>query len=158
VHNYDLVVIGAGSAGVWAAPFALRQLASEFGASTDLQVELALELPEQVRPAPEVGLALYRAAQEGLTNAQRHARAHNVRISLRLAPPNDCLELAVEDDGVGPDGGAAVHPDGYGLLGLRERVELLGGRVVFDARPGGGSRLTVSVPAGKVSESATARG
>ena len=100
VHNYDLVVIGAGSAGVWAAPFALRQLASEFGASTDLQVELALELPEQVRPAPEVGLALYRAAQEGLTNAQRHARAHNVRISLRPAPPNDCLELAVEDDGV----------------------------------------------------------
>jgi signal transduction histidine kinase len=136
-------------------PVSLRQLVSEFAASTGLQVELAL--PEQVRPAPEVGLALYRAAQEGLTNAQRHARAHSVCLSLRTRA-RDGLELIVEDDGIGPDAGAVSHGEGFGLLGLRERVELLGGRVSFDARPGGGSRLTVSLPAGEVGESATARG
>jgi signal transduction histidine kinase len=70
--------------------------------------------------------------------------------------PGGCLELVVEDDGVGPRRAAEPGAGGFGLLGLRERVELLGGSLAFDARPGGGSRLAVRVPRSETYEPATA--
>lgn len=88
-----------------------------------------------------VGFALYRAAQEGLTNAQRHAAAQ--RIAVHVEYGDDVVRLEVRDDGRGP---SAESSGGTGLAGLRERVELLGGAVQHGAAPGGGFRLQVEVP------------
>jgi signal transduction histidine kinase len=130
-------------------PRALRALAVEFAESTDIAIELDLGLPDEVRLAPETALALYRAAQEGLTNVQRHAAGSRVLVS--LARNNGSVELTIQDDGRGPTldpGQGEPSPDGcFGLLGLGERVELLGGRVWFGRGPEGGARLVVVVPA-----------
>ncbi|MFI0260627.1 sensor histidine kinase [Streptomyces sp. NPDC017056] len=95
--------------------------------------------------APAALTALYRAAQEGLTNARRHARATRVTVAVRLT--EHAARLVVSDDGRGftPDGAAAT---GFGLLGMRERVHLVGGSVHIDSSPGTGTRLTVTVPRG----------
>lgn len=127
-------------------PHALRRLVAEFGENTGLEVRLNLRVADDERLAPDVALALYRAAQEGLTNVHRHARARRVTVS--LSRQQGRLRLAIVDDGRGPQ-----HPDaerrgdGFGLLGLRERVELLGGEVGFGAAAPTGSRLSVVVPA-----------
>ncbi|KUN30089.1 hypothetical protein AQJ23_05020 [Streptomyces antibioticus] len=88
--------------------------------------------------------ALHRAAQEGLTNALRHARASRVSVDLRLA--DDGARLTVADDGRGfvP----AETTTGFGLTGMRERVHLVAGSVDIDSAPGHGTRLTVLVPRG----------
>ncbi|HEV8636261.1 MAG TPA: sensor histidine kinase [Chloroflexota bacterium] len=133
-------------------PRALDRLVVEFAESTGIAVDLDVGLADGERIEPETALALYRAAQEGLTNVQRHAQAGSARVSLQRR--NGHLELAVEDDGVGPapangdHGGPVRPPEGFGLLGLRERVELLGGQLAFGPCPPGrgGSRLAVSVP------------
>jgi signal transduction histidine kinase len=127
-------------------PRALDKLTREFTENTGIPVRLDLALTDDVLPAAETSLALFRAAQEGLTNVQRHARAASVRLS--LVARNGSLELAVEDDGIGPAENGARDDGGFGLLGLRERVELLGGQLRFGRAPAGGSRLEIVVPAG----------
>lgn len=123
-------------------PNALRKMAAEFAENTGLRVDLEVDLPEEARIAPEAALALYRSAQEGLTNVQRHAAARCVR--LRVSSGGTTIRLAVEDDGVGPAEGQ--REGGFGLLGLRERVELLGGQLAFGPGEPAGSRLSVIVP------------
>jgi signal transduction histidine kinase len=95
---------------------------------------------ENGHPLP-VLTAVYRAAQEGITNARRHAGAERITVRLAFAP--DAVTLVVADDGCG------FVPDqpGFGLSGMRERIEEVGGRLAVDSRPGAGTRLTVSVPA-----------
>lgn len=88
--------------------------------------------------------ALHRAAQEGLTNALRHARASQVSVDLRLA--EDGARLTVADDGRGFT--PAETTTGFGLTGMRERVHLVAGSVDIDSAPGHGTRLTVLVPRG----------
>jgi signal transduction histidine kinase len=83
---------------------------------------------------------LYRAAQEGLTNARRHAQASTVTVNLALDATS--AQLVVADDGRGLRGGQK----GFGLLGMRERVELAGGRVDVHSAPGTGTELTVTIP------------
>jgi two-component system sensor histidine kinase UhpB len=122
-------------------PTALRRLAASFQDSTGLTIHL--ELPDAL---PDVTasqrLALYRAAQEGLTNVQRHAAAR--RVWLRLACSGDSIGLSVVDDGRGVAVDAPVG--GYGLLGLRERASQLGGDVTITGRPEGGTILTIQIP------------
>ncbi|MFC7480972.1 ATP-binding protein [Luedemannella flava] len=72
--------------------------------------------------------ALYRAAQEGLTNARRHGEATEVRVAARFA--DDAARLVVEDNGRGFPAG--TPGGGFGLRGMRERVELLGGSLNID--------------------------
>ncbi|MEU9917876.1 sensor histidine kinase [Streptomyces sp. NPDC051001] len=86
--------------------------------------------------------ALYRAAQEGLTNALRHARASRVSVAVRLT--EDTALLAVTDDGCGFTPHRATA--GFGLTGMRERVHMVAGSVDIDSTPGEGTRLTVVVP------------
>jgi signal transduction histidine kinase len=95
---------------------------------------------ENGHPLP-VLTAVYRAAQEGITNARRHASAERIDVRLAFAP--GAVTLVVADDGCG------FVPDrpGFGLAGMRERIEEVGGQVDVDSRPGAGTRLTVSVPA-----------
>jgi signal transduction histidine kinase len=88
----------------------------------------------------KVALALYRAAQEGLTNVRRHARASRVDVLLDFQPSE--VRLEVKDNGVG----AVETAGGFGLLGIRERMQLLGGRLEISTGAGKGFCLTASVP------------
>ncbi|MEU5261488.1 sensor histidine kinase [Amycolatopsis sp. NPDC021455] len=116
-------------------PDALRTLASEAGIPARLTVS-GTERPL----ADEQREALYRAAQEGLTNVRKHAAAGRADVELEYAESS--VRVSVRDDGVGADGTAT----GYGLVGLRERAEHLGGEVAFTSTPGHGSALSMEIP------------
>lgn len=89
---------------------------------------------------PAVGAALYRMAQEALTNARRHARdATRVDVTVRVDP--DVVHLGVSDDGAPGSRG-----DGYGLVGMRERAALLGGSCTAGPAPAGGWTVTATLP------------
>lgn len=118
---------------------ALGRLVAENNA-TGLEVEFDLAGEPRALPT-QVSLALYRAAQEGLTNCRKHAGARAARVTLDYRSPGR-VRLAVADDGVGADGAN----DGFGLLGLRERAQLLGGTVAVRTAPGRGFVLEVEVP------------
>lgn len=128
---------------------ALEGLAADFRAGTG--VDVALVLPEEDAGldalGPERRLALFRAAQEGLTNVQRHAGATRAWIALEPAGAEGGWLLRVEDDGRGIDPAAAAEAEGYGLRGLRERAAALGGRTSVEPRPEGGTRLALRLPA-----------
>jgi signal transduction histidine kinase len=93
---------------------------------------------------PAVDVSAYRVLQEALTNVMKHARAHTVQVDVRYLP--DGLELEVTDDG---PGGAPTSPDGgRGLVGMRERVRVLGGSVVAEPRASTqGFRVLARLPA-----------
>ncbi|MCA9991348.1 MAG: hypothetical protein KDE29_10125, partial [Anaerolineales bacterium] len=96
------------------------------------------------RPRPagtKEELTLFRVAQEGLTNVRKHARASRVTLTLDYETPGRVV-LTVQDNGIG----AAQVDGGFGLLGLRERVQLLGGDIHIDTAPGRGLSLSVAVP------------
>jgi signal transduction histidine kinase len=117
----------------------LRALIEEFEATTALLVEFKVEGEEQ-RLSSVTELTLYRAAQEALTNVQKHAHASQVDLTLRFAPHE--VTLTVADNGVG----ASDLGEGFGLMGQRERAELLGGSLLVGNRAGGGFELRVSLP------------
>jgi signal transduction histidine kinase len=99
-----------------------------------------------VRGAPralslQTDLTLYRAAQEALTNVRKHARASRADLTLDYAA-GDRVRLVVQDNGVG----SAAPDGGFGLLGLRERAQLVGGTVQIHTEPGQGFRLEVGAP------------
>lgn len=103
---------------------------------------------EQVRLSQEFETVIFRITQEALTNIAKHAHADQATITLRMNP--DQLTLTVEDNGQGFDPNPATtdtdHPAGWGLLGIRERTVLLGGRYQIDSAPGQGTRVQVQVP------------
>jgi signal transduction histidine kinase len=88
-------------------------------------------------------LTLFRAAQEGLTNVHKHAGAQQVLIEVSLDAETAALRLA--DDGIGFDP-KAIRSGGYGLQGLRERVELVQGEMTLDRSPAGGAQMVVVLP------------
>ena len=98
--------------------------------------------------SPTAGLALYRVAQEALTNVLKHAvRPSAVRIRLSYADP--AVSLEVDDDGAGP-GGAVTPSAGHGLSGMAERVAVFGGEVAAGPRAGGGWRVAARLVPGRV--------
>ncbi|MCC4118375.1 CHASE3 domain-containing protein [Aromatoleum toluclasticum] len=120
---------------------ALRTLGEEFAKNAG--VEVALDLPDGDVPLPsEVSLALFRIAQEALTNVRRHAHARRVELSLQITPER--TELAVADDGAGFD--AAAARGRHGLAGIRHRVQMFAGELAIDSRPGQGTRIRASLP------------
>lgn len=88
-------------------------------------------------------LTLFRTAQEGLTNVQKHAQAQQVLIEVSLDAETAALRLA--DDGIGFDR-KEIRSGGYGLQGLRERVELVQGEMTLSRSPAGGAQLVVKLP------------
>lgn len=125
----------------------LDRLVQKVG-SGDLQVRLSV-VGDPVPLSPGVDLAAYRIAQEGLTNALRHAHASRADVLVRYSPGR--LDIEVEDDGRGlPRGKDSDHASpnggGHGLVGIRERVALYGGTVEVVPSPSGGVRLAVSMP------------
>jgi PAS domain S-box-containing protein len=94
----------------------------------------------------KVNITVYRLVQECLTNVAKHAAASQVRIEIsRTADPN-ALRVSIADDGKGFD--PAMRRQGLGLVGLRERVEALGGRFQPESSPGAGTRIEVVIPLG----------
>ena len=123
-----------------AALAALAEESSAAGVPTELRVTGAQ------RPLPpEVEEPLFRAAQEGLTNVRKHAGATRARLLLDYADPAT-VRLRVVDDGAGVPAPRDGATPGFGLLGVRERAERVGGRVAVDSRPGTGTTLRVEVP------------
>ncbi len=94
-------------------------------------------------PAP-VETAVYRVAQEALTNTLKHADARSVHI--QVSELDGAVELVVADDGTGFDPGARTG--GFGLLGMGERIALAGGTLTVDSAPGRGTRVVANIPSG----------
>ena len=129
---------------------ALRSLINDFSSRSQTTVVAALP-DEDFQLASDVELAIYRALQESLTNAVRHARAKAIRVSLSLR--GDQVLLSVEDDGVGlrePPSIAAFELNGKrGLSGMNDRVSALGGTLDLALAATGGLHVQVSLPARK---------
>jgi len=89
-------------------------------------------------------IALFRIVQESLNNIVRHAKAQNVLVA--LTHDHGDMQLLVEDDGSGFDATSVDHATHFGLLGISERVTSLGGILEIDSHPGGGTRLSVTLP------------
>jgi signal transduction histidine kinase len=120
---------------------ALQRLVNEFDRATDLNVHLIL--PEEQPPLSNAQrLALYRAAQEALTNVQRHAQAQQVWV--QVTNRQDCVLLSVSDDGIGFP--AETKENAFGLHGMRERAAHLGGELILENRQGGGAQLQLRLP------------
>jgi signal transduction histidine kinase len=98
---------------------------------------------EQDRLAPDIEQELYRVAQEALNNVLKHAHAAHVR--LRLSGKDGRATLEVADDGLGFEP-SLRGSDGFGLRGMRERVERLGGTLQITSSPGNGTQVQVEVP------------
>jgi len=109
------------------------------GATIDCQVATGADaLP------PRVAEVLWRVAQEGLTNIEKHAHAHRVEMNLSL--PLNAVVLRLADDGAGLRPGAADKPGHYGLRGLRERVEGLGGTFTIAPAETNGTLIQARIP------------
>lgn len=119
------------------------------GLAIDVSLDLAYERGDaRTRHTAELEDAIYRLVQEALTNVVKHADASAARV--RLYEDAGHVELEVSDDGRGfitDDAG-----QGYGLLGMRERVELLGGTLDVGAGPAGGTRVRVRLPSAQRAE------
>jgi signal transduction histidine kinase len=97
------------------------------------------------RLGPSAEIAFYRAVQEALTNAGKHARATRITIQFRRGA--ETVTCVIRDDGIGFDM-SAQRRRGLGLIGMRERVEILGGSVAIESRPGKGMGLVIKIPVG----------
>ena len=133
-------------------PEALRSLSERWSEETGVTARASVTgTPRMLSPEAEV--AILRVAQEALGNVRKHAGAQ--KAALTLSYMDDLVVLDVLDDGSGFDPAApraavgAQDSGGFGLRSMRERVEGLGGRFLIDSSPGGGTSLTVELPAGE---------
>jgi two-component system, NarL family, sensor histidine kinase DevS len=127
---------------------ALDALLKRVGATSgiDIEADIATTLQEGSSPTrldPEVEGTLYRLVQESLTNAVKHASAGKVTVLLEEAGSH--VVVTVADDGVGFDPGAAT--EGFGLIGMQERVALVSGELTVESTPGVGTTVRARVPA-----------
>ncbi len=111
-------------------------------AGADLAVELVVD-GEPLPLPPTVELSAYRIVQEALTNTLKHASASQAEVHLRYRPGE--VEVEVVDDGLGGSG-APAGAGGHGLIGMRERVGLHGGRLIAGPRPEGGFAVRATFP------------
>ncbi len=118
----------------------------------ELNVELRIDLGYEQgrrpdRLAADVETAFYRIIQEALTNARKHGAAK--RVIVRVRDDDTCVEASITDDGTGFD--VTKRADGFGLIGIRERAELLDGQLRVESSPGHGTTVTVTIPARRLS-------
>ncbi len=129
---------------------ALRGYVERQAKPAGLAVELVCSPLSGACEAPELQATCFRVVQEALTNVIRHAQARHVRVEVTC--DEGALRLTVRDDGVGFDVAAArqraLHGETFGLLGIQERAQLLGGDVAIESAPGKGTTLRVQLPTG----------
>jgi signal transduction histidine kinase len=123
---------------------ALERLVETFREQTGIEVDLEPRLGEERLPS-DVETTLYRITQEALTNVVKHANAR--RVSIVLTRRGGTISAVIEDDGRGFEE-SRPSGNGLGLLGMRERVALVDGRLSVESSPGSGTTLSVEVPAG----------
>lgn len=130
----------------------LQILGEEFGQTSGLAV--MLELPtEDIRLPPATALALFRIAQEALSNIRQHAGARRVKLALRRL--ENWLELEIEDDGIGFRT-ARERGQHHGLAGMKHRVQMCSGEFTLVSRPGAGTRIGVRIPHTPTTQEGTA--
>ena len=122
---------------------ALPEIAQRIAVALQTSVQV-IGNPRKLNPAMERNLL--RIFQEALTNAVKHAHARTVDVELRYE--RDSLALRVRDDGDGfdPENLSPAASGHYGLIGMRERAERIGGHLTLSSRPGEGTELLVEVP------------
>ena len=122
---------------------ALQSLAEQASATGDLKAAFRAT-GAHPEPDAEIAIALYRVAQEALTNVQKHARAASAEIGVDFGA--DWIELRVRDDGKGLAGSAQAPGKAHGLPGMRQRADSLGGTLEIRSDPGSGTCVTMRVP------------
>jgi signal transduction histidine kinase len=130
-------------------PHALAAVAEKWSELSG--VKATVTITGQLRSvAPEVEQALLRTAQEALANVARHAEAG--RVVLTLSYIDDLVTLDVRDDGVGfAPPSPSLRNGGFGLTAMRQRIEGLEGTLEVESRPGAGTTIAASIPAGSPS-------
>ena len=114
------------------------------GVEIEPDISLAFEEGRaETRLEPEIEGTLYRLVQEGLSNVVKHASAE--RVTVRLLEDGEFATMELSDDGSGFD--PKKHSEGFGLLGMQERTDLVGGTISIDSSPGAGTTVRASVPA-----------
>ncbi|WP_416148420.1 histidine kinase [Pseudomonas sp. KU26590] len=127
---------------------AIEWQARRFEART--QIPCLVQVPDNLPSLPDAtAIGLFRILQESLTNVMRHAEAHTVELSLTLRDGVLCMRIA--DDGKGFDL-RAERPASFGLVGMRERVLIMGGQLHLDTLPGEGTTLRIHIPLDPVAE------
>ena len=126
---------------------ALRALIDRTATTAGLEIELNVDLAYEqgradTRHAPELESTIYRLVQEALTNVVKHAGAS--RVTVAVIEDDTTVQLTVTDDGAGFQTDAAS--EGFGLIGMRERIALLGGELDFDSQPGAGTTVAARIP------------
>jgi two-component system, NarL family, sensor histidine kinase UhpB len=125
---------------------AVANYVQDWSARVGIAAELHTSGLLDERLPSEAETALYRIAQEALTNVARHSRARNVEVILERRP--DCVLLVIEDDGVGFDPGeAGTSKQGFGLLGMQERALLVGATLELESYVGKGTTILVRMAA-----------
>ena len=121
---------------------AVRHFARALSERSITEIDVLARLSERLPRKEEV--TIYRVVQEALTNVAKHARA--TYASVVLTAGGDRLHLVVEDNGQGFEVEKLAVKEGVGLLGMRERVELLGGSLRLESTPGRGTIISVRLP------------
>lgn len=130
--------------GTEAAIRALADRLTRDGLNVEVSIDLAYEQGRETeRHGPELETAIYRIVQEALTNATKHGRSR--RAVVELIEDDHNVHITVRDDGEGFD--PTTKTDGFGLLGMRERAELLHGTVSVESNRGCGATVTAVIPA-----------
>jgi signal transduction histidine kinase len=130
--------------GVEAALQALAERALHRGIEVDASIDLAYEQGRSpARHTPELEVALYRIAQEALSNAAKHGRAKRAVMEVQEDSSSVCLTVRDDGQGFDPDN---VQSSGFGLLGMRERVQLLEGSLQIESAPGEGTTVRATLP------------
>jgi two-component system sensor histidine kinase ComP len=135
---------------------AIRDEADKFTSRTGIETNVTVEGNEEMELSEEVEITLFRALQEALRNVEKHSRAREVDITLKLPPLPEAVSLVVRDDGRGfvvPSRlGKFVDEGRFGLVSIRERVRLAGGFFSISSKPGCGTSFEVRMPFGIYSE------
>lgn len=130
--------------GTQAAIEALAHRCARHGVEVQMNVDLAFEQGRApTRHVAEIETALYRIVQEALTNAAKHGEAKQATVE--ISEDTSTITVKIRDDGKGFD--PSVATGGFGLIGMRERAQVLGGKLSIEAAPGKGAFLHVSIPA-----------
>jgi signal transduction histidine kinase len=126
---------------------ALHWFAQRYQERSGIEVQMTVD-GNRRRLDPRVETVLFRIAQEAMTNTAKHAQARHLRLLLNLC--DDAATLSVEDDGRGFDPATVLdrryHRPAWGLLGIQERMALVGGSFELWSKPGEGARISVRVP------------
>ena len=129
---------------------AIEWMAKDFQNRTGIDCKVRIRAVDTISDTVRA-TAIFRIVQEALTNIMRHAAASQVNVSLEKK--DDTLIVEVRDNGIGIMEGRIIDSKSLGLIGIRERVLLLGGEAVISGKPGEGTLVRVTLPVGKGAKS-----